>query len=93
MQNIITKEKIDRYFKITQSALELVKKNIISGKEDQSKEIIDMSSNYISDAKHFFKKGMWVECFGALNYAHGWIDSGVRLEIFNVNDDKLFTIK
>ncbi len=93
MENVITLKKINKYFDITEEALELVKKNIISGKEKQAKEIIAMSSNYISDAKHFFKEGMWVECFGALNYAHGWLDSGVRLDVFNVDNDRLFTVK
>jgi len=27
-----------------------------------------------------------------LNYAHGWIDSGVRLKVFDVDDDRLFTV-
>jgi hypothetical protein len=34
-----------------------------------------------------------VNSFAALNYAHGWLDSGVRLDIFKVRDNKLFTIK
>ena len=41
----------------------------------------------------FQKKGDFVNSFAALNYAHGWIDSGVRLGIFKVNDNKLFTVK
>jgi len=92
MENRIRKEKIDKYFNLTESALEMVKKNIIEGKETQAKEIIDMVTNYISDAHHFFDKEDWVNAFAALNYAHGWLDSGVRLRVFNVNDDKLFTV-
>lgn len=93
MQDIITKEKIDKYFKLTETALKEVKKNIIKGKEKYAKEIIDMVENYVSDAKHFEKKGDYINCFAALNYAHGWLDSGVRLDIFDVKDDKLFTVK
>ena len=52
-----------------------------------------MVSNYLSDAKHFEEKGDLVNAFAALNYAHGWLDAGVRLDVFNVKDDKLFTIK
>ena len=89
----ITKEKIEKYFKLTSTALEEVKKSIISGKEDYAKEIIDMVSNYLSDAKHFEEKGDLVNSFAALNYAHGWLDAGVRLDVFNVKDDKLFTVK
>ncbi len=93
MDKEIKLDKIKKYFDVTTSALSIVKKNIISGKNNEAKEIIDMASNYISDAKHFFEKGDWVNCFGALNYAHGWIDSGVRLGVFDVYDDKLFTVK
>ncbi len=93
MEDRITKEKLEKYFKLTESALEIVKKNIIKGKNTEAKEIIDMVSNYLSDARHFEKKGDFVNAFAALNYAHGWIDSGVRLDIFKVKDNKLFTVK
>jgi hypothetical protein len=89
----IKKEKLEKYFKLTETALKEVRKNIIKGKEKEAKEIIDMVSNYISDAHHFQNKGDWVNAFAALNYAHGWLDSGVRLDIFDVKDDKLFTVK
>jgi uncharacterized protein len=93
MQDKITKEKLKKYFGLTSSALEEVKKNIFPGKKDYAKEIIEMVSNYLSDAKHFEKNGDLVNAFAALNYAHGWLDSGVRLDIFDVKDDRLFTIK
>lgn len=89
----ITKEKIEKYLKLTSTALEKVKTAIIKGKENHAKEIIDMVSNYLSDAKHFENKGDLVNAFAALNYAHGWLDAGVRLDIFRTKDDELFTIK
>ncbi|MEK6945228.1 MAG: DUF357 domain-containing protein [Nanoarchaeota archaeon] len=93
MEKTITKEKLEKYFTLTSKALEQVKKSIIKGKEKEAKEIIEMTTNYLLDAKHFEKKGDFVNAFGALNYAHGWLDSGVRLEIFDVKDNKLFTVK
>ena len=92
MKNEITKEKLNKYFDLTSRALVEVKKNIISGREVDAKEIIDMVTNYLSDAKHFESRGDWVNAFAALNYAHGWLDSGVRLKVFDVTDDKLFTV-
>jgi len=89
----ITKEKLEKYFNLTKTALRIAKKNIIKGKEKYAKEIIEMVENYLSDAGHFESKGNFVNAFAALNYAHGWLDSGVRLDIFNVKDNKLFTIK
>jgi uncharacterized protein len=91
--NEITVKKLKKYFEVTERALEIIKMNIISGKEDYAKEIIEMVENYFSDAKHFEEKGDFVNAFAALNYAHGWIDSGVRLDVFQVDDDRLFTIK
>lgn len=93
MEDKITDEKIEKYFNLTERALEQVKENIIAGKEKEAKEIIDMVTNYLSDARHFKEKGDYINSFAALNYSHGWLDSGVRLDIFNVNDDSLFTVK
>lgn len=89
----ITQEKINNYFNLTSTALKQIKLSVIKGKEKESEEIIKMVENYLADAKFFEKKGDFVNCFAALNYAHGWIDSGVRLDIFNVKDNKLFTVK
>lgn len=93
MKDTITDKKLEKYFKLTSSALEKVKENIIKGKENHAKEIIEMTTNYLSDAKHFEKNKDFVNSFAALNYAHGWLDAGVRLDIFEVKDNKLFTIK
>ena len=93
MDNIISKEKLEKYFKLTSNALGKVKKKIIKGKESEAKEIIEMASNYVSDAEYFREKEDFVNAFASLNYAHGWIDSGVRLGIFDVNDNRLFTVK
>lgn len=93
MQNKITLEKLKKYFSITESALKIAKKSVIKGKESHAKEIFEMVENYLADAKHFEKKLDFVNAFAALNYAHGWLDAGVRLDVFNVKDNKLFTIK
>ena len=93
MENKITKQKINKYRILTNKALKVAQKSIAKGKENYAKEIINMVSNYLLDAEHFEKKQDLVNAFAALNYAHGWLDSGVRLDIFNVKDDKLFTVK
>ena len=93
MQEKITKEKLKKYCNLTEKALEKVKNSVIRGKEKEAKEIIDMVSNYFSDAKYFEKKQDFVNAFAAINYSHGWLDAGVRLGIFNVKDKELFTIK
>jgi hypothetical protein len=92
-QDKITEEKLEKYKKLTSNALKTVKSSVIKGKEKQAKEIIEMVENYLSDAEYFEKQGDFVNTFAALNYAHGWLDSGVRLDVFSVKDNKLFTIK
>ena len=51
-----------------------------------------MAERYFSDAKHFQEKGEIVNAFAALNYAHGWLDAGARIQLFKVNDSRLFTV-
>jgi len=93
MKQTITKQKLEKYFKLTSTALKQVKKNVIKGKEKHAKEIIDMVANYLSDAKYFQGEKDYVNAFAALNYAHGWLDSGVRLDVFDVKDNEIFTVK
>lgn len=93
MEDKITKQKLEKYFKLTEKAFREAKTNIVKGKESYAKEIIEMVENYLSDARHFEEKEDFVNSFGALNYAHGWLDSGVRLDVFDVKDDRLFTVK
>ncbi|MGD9276908.1 MAG: DUF357 domain-containing protein [Candidatus Pacearchaeota archaeon] len=93
MKNKITKEKLEKYYDLTNKALKTAKKSIIKGKRKYAKEIIEMVSNYLSDAKYFEGNKDFVNAFAAINYAHGWLDSGVRLDIFKTKNDKLFTVK
>ena len=90
--NLVCKARIGKYRKITEKALAIAKKSIAKGKGEEAKEIIEMVQCYLSDARHFEKQGHLVNSFAAINYAHGWLDAGARLKIFNVKDNKLFTI-
>jgi hypothetical protein len=85
----ITDEKLEKYFKITKEAFEMAKK-APSEKQKEKSEILDMVKNYISDAEHFRKKDDIVNAFAALAYAHGWLDAGAKLKIYDVKDSRLF---
>jgi len=91
-QDKITKEKIEKYMNLTSKALAIAKTSIARSKDKEAGEIILMVECYLSDAKHFEKKDDFVNSFACLNYAHGWLDCGARLKIFNVTDNKLFTV-
>jgi len=93
MENIITKEKLAKYFDVTSRALEKVRAAMPTAKGERLKAdiLLDMAERYFSDAKHFEAKGDAVNAFACLNYAHGWLDSGARLGLFDVHDNNLFT--
>ena len=91
-ENKITKSKIEKYYKLTSDALEIAKKSVAKGKKKQSEEIFLMVESYLSDSQYFKNNKDYVNAFGCLNYAHGWIDAGARLKIYIVKDNRLFTI-
>ncbi len=93
MENTITKEKLEKYLNVTEKALEIAKKRIKKERKQEAEEIINMVLAYFSDALHFMKNNDFVNSFAAVNYAHGWLDAGARLGIFNVQDNQLFVIK
>ena len=52
-----------------------------------------MCDDYVSDATHFASKGDLVSAFGAINYAHAWLDAAVRIGFLDGHgDDRLFTL-
>jgi hypothetical protein len=93
MKNIVTKEKLDKYFSITNEALDLAENAFDNERLVQAEDFFDMARRYYSDAKFFLKnKEDMVLAFAALNYAHGWLDAGARIGLFKVTDNRLFTV-
>jgi len=91
--NLVCDSRLGKYFKITKEALEVAKKaEKRKGMEKEATDFLDMASRYYSDAQHFREKGNYVLAFGALNYAHGWLDAGARIGLFKVKDSRLFTV-
>lgn len=91
----ITDQKIDKYFDVTRRALAKVKIvcEVDIDCEAAAKDFLDMAQRYFDDAKHFREKGDVVTAFAALNYAHGWLDAGARIGLFDVgHDNVLFTV-
>lgn len=91
----ITDEKLEKYLDVTKRALEKVK--IPSPEKTDlnkaAKHFLDMAKRYYEDAKHFKEKNDYVNAFACINYAHGWLDSGASLGLFDVDhDNKLFTV-
>ena len=95
MNDTVTEAKIDRYLNITKRALD--KLRVVTPERSFSKRMADdflnMATSYYNDAKHFRENGDFVTAFAAVNYAHGWIDCGARIGLWDVGqDDQLFTL-
>ena len=96
MNNVVTKQKVLKYFEVTEKALKKAKITIPKKTHLNkiAKDFYDMANTYFCDAKYFFDKNDYVLAFGALNYSHGWLDSGAKMGLFDVEyDNKLFTVE
>lgn len=91
----VTDDILKKYFEITSSALKEVR---ISPPENShlreiAEDFLSMAKNYFSDAEYFYKRNDYINAYGALNYAHGWLDAGARLGLFDVKGNhNLFTL-
>jgi len=91
----ISRERVEKYISITSQAL--AKLRITVPERSFNRKLADdflrMAKAYFEDAKDFADKGDLVNAFACVNYAHGWLDCGARLGLFDVGqDDKLFTL-
>lgn len=58
-----------------------------------AEDFLTMARSYCEDAKHFREKGELDKALANINYAHGWLDAGARVGLFDVGeDDHLFTL-
>ena len=86
---------IQKDLKITKRALKKVK--IIAPKKSYAQKIatdfLEMATAYYNDALHFKEQNDQLRAVACVNYAHGWLDAGARLGVFDVDeDDRLFTL-
>lgn len=94
-QDRVTPEKLADYLGRTERALAKVaiappeRSHLRRSAED----LVAMARAYLADAKHFAAAGDAVTAFAAVNYAHAWLDAGVRLGLLDGHgDDALFTL-
>ncbi|MBU1159305.1 MAG: DUF357 domain-containing protein [Candidatus Thermoplasmatota archaeon] len=94
-ESVLSVEKVERYIGITSQALSKLK--IAAPERSFNRKLADdflgMARAYFEDSKDFLKKGDLINAFACVNYAHGWLDCGARVGLFDVNcDDRLFTL-
>ena len=91
---IVTKEKVEKYLVLTAEARAKAT-TIAESEEDLTRldSMMKMCDDYQADSQHFLEQGDLVRAFGAINYAHAWIDAAVRIGLMDGhNDDRLFTL-
>ncbi len=95
MRDHIDAALLTRYLDTTRRAMDKVR--IVAPPRSfaarMAENFLDMAKRYFADAQHNQAKGDWVNAFAQVNYAHGWLDAGARLGVFDVGqDDVLFTL-
>jgi len=91
----LLRDKCARDLEITRRAIEKVKIAVPrrSHYHKAAEDFLSMAKAYYSDACHHRDLGDLVLALASVNYAHGWLDAGARLGLFDVGgDDKLFTL-
>ena len=91
----LTVERVEKYLDITRRARAKATPLVKAGSEEASRleVMLRMADDYASDARHFLSTGDLVRAFGAINYAHAWIDAGVKIGWLDGHDDDvLFTL-
>jgi len=85
----ITQKKLEKYLATTEKALKGVEiaKDRDPSDQKTAEEFIDMAKRYYSDADFYKNKGDFVTAFAAVNYAHAWIDAGVRAGFLIAEED------
>lgn len=91
----VTLERVEKYLDITTRARDKATPLVepASAEGQQLAVMLRMADDYALDARHFAKQGDLVRAFGAINYAHAWIDAGVKIGWLDGHgDDVLFTL-
>ena len=85
------RDRLESYLLLTKEAFSKVK---ITPKDKKGAEdLLDLAKRYYADALYFEKKGDLIRAYGAVCYAHCFLDAGARLGLFDVGgDSRLFMV-
>ncbi len=92
---MVSEERVEEYISKTEEALDKIEmvQPDRSHFKGLAEDFLEMVEAYQEDAKHFYEEGDLVNAFACINYAHGWLDAGARLGLFDTGgDDQLFTL-
>ena len=93
-QPAVLEEKARRYENLLKRALSAFE--VLPPENSHLRKVSDdfsiMASSYHEDGLMFMKEGDMVNALACFSYGHAWLDAGVKLGIFKVTDENLFTI-
>lgn len=93
-QPAILEEKVNRYETLLRKALSAF--DIVPSDNTHLKRVADdystMANSYYDDGIYFIQEGDLVNALACFSYGHAWLDAGVKLGVFKVSDESLFTI-
>jgi len=55
---------------------------------DEAEEFHELARSYLEDGEHFLKEGDEVNALAAFSYGHAWLDAGVRVGFFEMEEQK-----
>jgi hypothetical protein len=93
-QPAVLEEKVKRYESMLHKALSAFE--VIPQEKSHLRRVSDdffnMANSYYDDGKFFIERGDLVNALACFSYGHAWLDAGVKLGVFKVSDESLFTI-
>jgi len=87
-------EKVNRYETLLRKALSAF--DVAPSDNTHLKRVADdysiMAKSYYDDGVYFIQEEDLVNALACFSYGHAWLDAGVKLGVFKVSDESLFTI-
>ena len=93
-QPAVLDEKVKRYENLLSRALlafEVAQQDMTHLRK-VADDFSTMAQAYYDDGKFFLEQGDKVNALACFSYGHAWLDAGVKLGVFKVSDENLFTI-
>lgn len=87
MNDTVGEERVEKYLSMARQALQETER----GSCEEAEDLHGLAASYVEDAEHWYDEGDLVLAYGALNFAHGLLDAGVRTEVFDAYNPELFT--
>lgn len=93
-QPAVLDEKVKRYENLLSRALLAfeVAPPAMSHLRKVADDFSKMAQAYYDDGRFFLEQGDKVNALACFSYGHAWLDAGVKLGVFKVSDENLFTI-